>query len=384
MSQTALSALKRVRTPHIYFCAWVVAGVRTQYENVRAVAGDVDDLVTHYVEINPYKPGGLIERLPLLGSHTRGTLRSLACATPLYTAHPMDAVWTQADTAFFPFAATRARAAGIPYIISTDATTTQVESFTEYGLKAASGWQQAKQRLRDRLIGYCFTHAALVLPWSRWAADGIRAEFGVPDERIEIVPPGVDLSAWKMREIGNIAARKRMRLLFVGGDWDRKGGPLLLDVFRRHLRGRCELHLVTRDAPADLNEPDIFVYADLTPNDARLHDVYEACDALVLPTRADCFSLASIEAMASGLPVVTCPVGGIPEIVEDGASGWLVPVGDGMALRQAIEGLLANPARGQEMGRRGRAIVEERFDARRNTYQVFALLRGLIPHRARM
>lgn len=378
MTQLAAPTLAPSRRLHIYFCAWVVAGVRTQYENVRTVAGDVDDVAMRYVEINPYKPGGLIERMPLVGERTRGTLRSLACATPLFTARPMDAVWTQADTAFFPFAATRARAAGIPYFISTDATTSQVESIAEYGLGATSAWQRAKHSVRDRLIGYCFTHAALMLPWSRWAARAIQAEFGVPDERIEVVPPGVDLSAWRMREAAGVSQTGRARLLFVGGDWERKGGPLLLDVFRTHLRGRCELHLVTKDAPADLEEPDVFVYTDLGPNDPRLHRLYETCDALVLPTRADCFSLASIEAMASGLPVITCPVGGIPEIVAHGESGWLIPVGDGAALHEAIELLLADPGRAHAMGRRGRAVVEDRFDAARNTRRVFELIRGVV------
>lgn len=383
MSQVAEPALTRSRTLHIYFCAWVVAGVRTQYENVRSVAGNVDDVAMHYVEINPYKPGGLIERAPLLGTRTRGTLRSLVCATPLYTAHPMDAVWTQADTALFPFAATRARAARIPYFISTDATTTQVESIAEYGMGATSRWQRAKHNVRDRLIGYCFTNATLVFPWSRWAATAIRAECGVPDERIEVVPPGVNLSAWRVLEPAQPTPSGRARLLFVGGDWERKGGPLLLDVFRTHLRGRCELHLVTKGAPADLCEPDIYVYADCGPNDPRLHRLYETCDALVLPTRADCFSLASIEAMASGLPVITCPVGGIPEIVEHGASGWLIPVGDGRALHEAIELLLADPDRARAMGTRGRLIVEDRFDAARNTCRVFELIRRCIDAQGR-
>lgn len=366
-----------MRKLNVYFCAWAVAGVRTQYENVRSVAAGHDDVAIHYVEINPYKAGGLIERIPWLGNRTKGSLRSLACTLPLFRERPIDAIWTQADTSLFPFLATRARLAAIPYVLSTDATTTQVESFAEYGLAEAPGRKSLKHRLRDQIAAHVYQHAAYVLPWSQWAADGIMAEFGVPASRIRVAPPGVDVRAWPMRATSaEVETERRLtRLLFVGGDFARKGGPLLLEVFRTQLRGRCELYLVTKE-PVE-REQGVYIYDSFGPNDPGLHHLYEICDALVLPTRADCFSLASIEAMASGLPVITCPVGGIPEVVEDGASGWLVPVGDGQALHAAIEALLADPARAQAMGRRGRAIAEQRFDAAKNTNEVFALLRGI-------
>lgn len=361
----------------LYLCPWMVAGVRTQYENLRRFASQSAGARIHYVEITPWIEGGWIEGLPLLGKRTKGSMRSMLCSLPLFSAPATSVIWAQVATPLFPFYATRGRLARIPYVIATDATTAQVESFSEYGLKAISSWQKAKHRVRDWLIAYSFTHARYVLPWSQWAAQGIQSEFGVPTERIRVMPPGVDPSAWQMRKQATAPGGSLTRLLFVGGDWERKGGPLLLDVFRTHLRGRCELHLVTRDAPADVLAPDVFVYPHFGPNDPGLRRLYEICDALVLPTRADCFSLASIEAMASGLPVITCPVGGIPEIVEDGTSGLLVPVGDGVALRAAIEALLSDPAHARAMGRRGRAIVEERFDAAKNTQQVLDLLRTL-------
>lgn len=374
------SIVQRVTYPlHIYFCAWPVAGVRTQYENVRSVAAEVHDVDMHYVEVTPYKAGGVVERLPLLGTRTRGSLRSFVSTSPMFTARKIDAIWTQVDTPLFPFLATRARLAGIPYVLSTDATTAQVESFDEYEL-GDQQHQSLKHRLRDRIAAYCYQHATYVLPWSRWAASAIIRQFHVPEQRIRIVPPGVDLRAWPARETAQRHAPGTLpRLLFVGGDFARKGGPLLLDVFRASLRERCELHLVTRD-PLE-NEPGVFVYRDLGPNNPRLHRLYETADALVLPTRADCFSLASIEAMATGIPVITCAVGGIPEIVEHGASGWLVPVGDGAALHQAIDALLADPTQADTMGQRGRAIVEQRFDAAKNTQTAFELLRSAYSQR---
>jgi glycosyltransferase involved in cell wall biosynthesis len=373
MSGSSTTSTSTAHAMNVYFCAWMVAGVRTQYENVRSVAALAADVSLHVVEVHPHRVGGLIERLPLLSNRSKGSIRSAACTLPLFWTPGIDIIWTQADTALFPFLASRGRLASIPYAISTDATTAQVESLSDYGLGRTTGASSVKYRVRDQILSYCYRHAALVLPWSRWAAGGVVAEFGVPEERIAVIPPGVDLRHWRAPQRAGADAGRLMRLLFVGADFARKGGPLLLDVFRAHLRGHCELHLVTKESVDP--EADVFVYRDLSPNDPGLHHLYETCDALVLPTRADCFSLASIEAMAAGLPVITCPVGGIPEIVEDERSGWLVPVDDGQALRAAIEALLSEPARARSMGLRGRAIVEERYDATRNTLQAFDLLR---------
>jgi glycosyltransferase involved in cell wall biosynthesis len=365
---------------HVWFCAWNVAGVKTQYENVRSAAQTLPDVALRYVEITPWKPGGVIERLPLLSARSKGSLRSIACAAPLFWQGPVDVFWTQADTALFPVFSTRARFLSIPWALSTDATTAQVESFPEYGMGAPNGHVSLKHRVRNRMAAYCYQHASLLLPWSQWAADAILREYAVPAERVHVVPPGVDLRLWP-RRMRRAEGESLPRLLFVGGDFERKGGPLLLDVFRTRFRGRCELHLVTKDAVEA--EDGIFVYSDLGPNDPRLRHLYQTCDALVLPTRADCFSLASIEAMAAGLPVITCAVGGIPEIVEDGGSGWLLPVHDGHALAEAIDALLVDPARAEAFGLRGRAIAEERFDARKNAEKVFGLLRTTVSARRR-
>lgn len=363
----------------VCFCAWPVAGWRTQYENVRSAVATVADVSVRFVEIDPYRAGGIIERLPLLGRRTKGSLRSVMNTAPVFRARPIDVVWTQADTPMFPVLATRVRFADIPYVISTDSTMRQLGSFREYDIGSPGGRMSLKHRIRDRLIDYCLTYAAGILATSQWAADAIVAEHGVPSERVTVNYPGVDLTSWPSRDATGETGSHLPRLLFVGGEFARKGGPALLDVFRAHLRGRCELHLVTREFPTDSRGPEegVFVYADLTPNDGRLRRLYATADALVLPTRADCFSLAAIEAMASGLPVIISAVGGIPEIVEHGASGWLVPVGDPAALRGAIEAALADPDRARAMGRRGRAIVEAHFDARANAVQAFALLRAI-------
>jgi glycosyltransferase involved in cell wall biosynthesis len=115
----------------------------------------------------------------------------------------------------------------------------------------------------------------------------------------------------------------------------------------------------------------------LTPNDPRLRDLYARAHVFVLTTRADCFSLASLEAMATGLPVITTRVGGIPEIVDHGRSGFLVDPGDEQGLVRALRDLAGSPELRARMGALGRRIVEARFDAARTTARLLDLLESL-------
>jgi len=359
---------------------WMVAGVRTQYENLRLVEPPAS-MAVDTLPIVPYKEDGLIERLPVLRPSQKGTLRSMARTLPLLTVGAYDAVWTQALLPLLPFvAACDAGLKPLPAIVYTiDTTPALMDPWTEiyYGRPMASA---AKRGLRDLLHRYILRRCAAVTPWSQWAAHSFIRDYGVPAERVHVMPPGVDLTQWSVPPHRRVSPHGReddqpFRLLFVGADFDRKGGPLLLDVFRRHLRDTCELHLVTK---ADVREePGVRVYREFGPNESGLRGLYAMCDALALPTRADCFSLASIEAMACGLPVISCPVGGIAEIVRHGETGLLAPPDDGRALLEAVRRLVADAVMAARMGRAGRRVVEERFDNYRNSAALFALLQRL-------
>lgn len=93
--------------------------------------------------------------------------------------------------------------------------------------------------------------------------------------------------------------------------------------------------------------------------------VLNALDLLVLPSQQEGLPNSILEAMAAGVPVVATRVGGIPEIVVDGATGLLVSPGDPMALANAINSLLRNPGDRRRMGAQGLARVEVHFTARR-------------------
>jgi glycosyltransferase involved in cell wall biosynthesis len=89
--------------------------------------------------------------------------------------------------------------------------------------------------------------------------------------------------------------------------------------------------------------------------------VLKAGDVLVLASRTEAFPNVVLEAMATGLPVITTDVGSVREMVEPGASALIVPAGDDDALAGALKKLSSDAALRSKLGRRGREIVDERF-----------------------
>jgi glycosyltransferase involved in cell wall biosynthesis len=360
-------------TLEVGFAPWMIAGVRTQWDNMLPHVMARPGLRAHVVEITPYKEGGTLERLPLVPPSVKGNVRSMAASVGLFRQERLDVVWTQEIRSILPYLATKARWQRTPVVFTTDSTSLLEASFgAGHYAKAPAGTLRAK--LRDSVDALCM-RATILNPWSEWCAKSLRDEYGIPPERIHVIPPGIDLARWPLRQKPPVATGRPLRALFVGGDFRRKGGELLLSAFRGALRGSWELHLVTRDeVPASER---VFVYRNLKPNDPALRELYARADVFVLPTFADCFSLASLEAMATGLPVITTRVGGIPEIVEHERSGFLVAPGDEVAVARSLRELAGSPELRGRMGESGRRIVEARFDAARTTARLLDLLEAL-------
>ncbi len=135
-----------------------------------------------------------------------------------------------------------------------------------------------------------------------------------------------------------IAAKVPSRLIMIGDGPDRSR----VEAFSRahHLRDRV-------------------VFLGNVPN---LEEVLGGCDLFILPSESESFGMAALEAMAAEVPVIATNTGGLPEVVTDGETGYLLPVGDvdGMAER-GIE-LLRDDDLRRRMGRRARELAIERFD----------------------
>lgn len=265
----------------------------------------------------------------------------------------------------------------LPIVVSLDGTPMNLDSMASgYGGNADT--PGAFGRWKSRWYRRLFLRAAALTTWNRWARDSLVRDYRIPEEKIAVIPPGVDLDAWSMVP-GREAAGVPLRILFVGGDFVRKGGRVLMEAFRGGLRGRCELDIVTgEESPEAVGGEGVRVHRGLPPNSAELHRRFAEADLFVLPTLADCMPLAITEAMASGLAVVATDVGAISEQVAGCETGLLIPPGDPSALARAVSSLVDDPGRRRAFGIAGRRRAERLFDGERNYRALADLLKHCV------
>lgn len=262
----------------------------------------------------------------------------------------------------------------VPTVISLDATPSNFKSIAPaYDSAPSAG---LADQVKSRWFGTAFSRAAALVGFSRWVRESLIRDYDVAPEKAHVNPPGIDLQQWQAGPGNRGASTRRLRLLFVGSDFQRKGGDVLLTAFRGALSDFCELDIVSKSGP---NRPGDFVrlHSDLSPGDPRLKQLYAEADVFVLPTHGDATPFAILEAMASSLPVVTTRVGALDELVEDGVTGHLIPPGDPKALVDTLTALAADRGRVSALGRAGRAVVEERFDAQTNYRRLIGLLKEI-------
>lgn len=351
-----------------------IAGHVTNYRNLRRVAGNVPELDAAWHELHYYKSGGTIERVrervPFLSSYATGIARGALEMRRALRSSSYDALFSNASVGVF-FSRTFRR---VPTLIDFDSTPLQIDRMTAYATSAPDPRPIAY--LKWRLFRDMLHSATLLQAWSQWAKQSAVEEYGVPAAKIVVNPPGVDLDLWRPATTNNDRCTDEpLKVLFVGADFRRKGGNLLLEWYKSQPPDACELHIVTRESVE--NMPGLHVYHNIQPNSAQLIGLYQNSDLFVLPSLGECFGIATIEAMATGLPVIASDVGGVADIIEPGRNGFIVPSNDVAALAQAIGTILGAAAQRRAMGRQSRLLAEERFDVRKNALRTFDYLKQI-------
>jgi starch synthase len=237
-------------------------------------------------------------------------------------------------------------------------------------------WSKAMLWPSQRAERAVFDAAPLVLALTKWAAAAIREV--TPDARVAVNHPGIDLERFRpaRREPSD-----KVRVLFVGGRFETKGGLDLLAALGDRLGRDVEMDVVTAEPFA---ESDGVRLHRLTQDDPRLVALYQQADIFCLPTWADTNPWVVLEAMACGVPVVVSDMAAIPELTGHGRAGVLVPARDQYALASALTGLIDDPARRSELGAAARGHIEKHYDARKQVPKLLKLLEGVVSSRARV
>ncbi|MDZ7393132.1 MAG: glycosyltransferase family 4 protein [candidate division KSB1 bacterium] len=232
----------------------------------------------------------------------------------------------------------------------------------DYPLKNRWRYRFAYTKLASRVIANSWATARALRRNAPW----------LPAEHIEVIYNGIDPSPFLtapplLRAELRIPARAKV-VGFVGQLDERKGIHYLVQAFSLvHKRHPEAILLMVGEGPlrewieaqaAALGLAEAVILCGFRSDvPAVMHSI----DLLVLPSLWEGFGIVLIEAMAAGKPVVTTDVSSMPEIVEHGKTGLLVPPADAEALAAAISRLLGEPELGRTLGRAGRVRVEHRF-----------------------
>jgi hypothetical protein len=256
--------------------------------------------------------------------------------------------------------------AGVPYVTLEDMTVRQGAAihpvFSRMTRRTLEGWERRRAGIYSR--------ARMCAAASHWTADSLRVDYGVPDERIAVVGFGANHRAAPAQRDWSCP-----RFLFVGIDWERKGGPLLLRAFRRLREAHPQALLDVVGGHPPLSQEGVTAHGVLSQTQPRereqLERLFEQATCLVMPSQVEPFGIAYVEAGSAGVPSIGSSVGGPRDVIgHDG--GLVVDPGDEEQLLDAMS-RLADPGTAQRMG----AAARERSGLYTWTRVAERLLRAL-------
>lgn len=234
-------------------------------------------------------------------------------------------------------------------------------------------------RVERAIIQYGLRVASIVIALSQdWKLKLLEIESAA---KVFVVRNGVDTA--KYQQVAERALHDPVSILFLGRLGDRKGIYDLLDViqkvsssrFRFVLAGDGDIERVRSLVLERGLENYVHVPGWVGPEEKG--KLLRDADLYVLPSYHEGLPISILEAMAAALPVVSTPVGGVPEAVIDGCTGYLVPPGDSHALRKGIERATADPVMWRKMSDASMALARSAFSmevVEHELYKIYGLL----------
>jgi glycosyltransferase involved in cell wall biosynthesis len=225
-----------------------------------------------------------------------------------------------------------------------------------------------------RLERACSAAATHIVCWSELVRRSVITDYSIDSTRVSVTRLGVARNRLPARRTPD-DPRRKLRLLFVGNDFERKGGLDLLHVFQANLKSTFELDIVSHGLKTCPALPGVRLHRGLNAHSEALLQLYADADVFVMPTYEDAFGSVYVEAMSAGLPCIGSTVLAVPELVQNAVTGLTVQPGDRVALRTANETLRDDPGLRRRLAQAGRAFAERECDEATNCARLATLFR---------
>ena len=239
----------------------------------------------------------------------------------------------------------------LPHFVYTDHTHLENRHYSPAaaGNLYAPGWIALEKEI--------YRNASMIFVRSSNVQRSLIDDYQCLAEKISLVYAGSNASLSSVKT-GNIDYAQP-KILFVGLDWERKGGPDLVEAFKI-VRETCpEARLTVVGATPELDLENCEIVGKVPPE--ALERYYQEASVFCLPTYLEPFGIVFIEAMTAHLPIVATRVGAIPDFVEEGRNGWLVEPGDIGGLAEALLKLLKTPGLCRAFGEYSFQLTRERY-----------------------
>jgi glycosyltransferase involved in cell wall biosynthesis len=272
------------------------------------------------------------------------------------------------------------RALNVPIVCSLQDEDTWLDAMTDPW--AARCWEAMSERGRD---------VDMFLAVSKWYADKMKQRMNVPDERMTVVPVGIELDDGKPAPepvgpptIGYLSRMSRCLGLGVLADAfiELKRDPRFKDLRLRAIGGHTAedesfLAELRERLQREGVDGDVEFLVDFEKSKRR--DFLQSLFVLSVPApEGEAFGVFILEALAAGVPVVQPDVGAFPEVVEATGGGVVYDAQEENGLAKALASLLEDPAHARELGARGRANVLESYSIDKMTERTLAIYESLV------
>jgi glycosyltransferase involved in cell wall biosynthesis len=251
-----------------------------------------------------------------------------------------------------------------PYVCSIKGVLAEESRHERGGTRALLGSLARLEQINAR-------RAPLVFTTSDYARRAIVQHYGVPSQRVRLVPEGIDLTGWQRALASIDAPRDPFGILCVARQYPRKRIADLLHAFaqvaaqepraRLTIVGDGPQHGALRRLAHDLRLGDALHLTGALPDTCDVLAHYARNSVFCLPSVQEGFGIVFLEAMASGMPIVGTTAAAVPEVVPQHRAGTLVPPGNPAALAAALLELLQQPDLRREYGSFGQIHVRQ-FD----------------------